>query len=420
MLDATMRNERGTAKTHSERDGACATHPHPPLHQCPAPHNHLVACGDMDGQYPKQHQQMIAPPIAQTTMPTATYMVAPGMNMILPPGAIQYQPMIAGMHMTQAEKAANAKRPWTEEEDRCLMDAIQRYGPQRWPLIASFVQRGRAGKQCRERWFNHLCPQVKKGEWTEEEDRLIQEGVNELGTKWSEIVKRLPGRTDNAIKNRYNSQQRRMQRRARAAVVASEATSQAAAAASGESSATVIATATLKRPRPEGTVTVTASAVVDPNKRSAVTVASPRRTQVVTAHLVSTVPASTSGGGVVTAAPVPATQTVQSEVVADSQVVAEGAAPVDAGAADEPPIEAEPVAASSAEAAGPDDAGAPPAEVVAADSVLEANENPTETAAPPADATSDAQADPIVEASEAEVAPAGSVAAVTEMAVDED
>ena len=117
------------------------------------------------------------------------------------------------MHMTQAEKAANAKRPWTEEEDRCLMDAIQRYGPQRWPLIVLFVQRGRAGKQCRERWFNHLCP-VKKGEWTEEEDRLIQEGVNELGTKWSEIVKRLPGRTDNAIKNRYNSQQRRMQRRA--------------------------------------------------------------------------------------------------------------------------------------------------------------------------------------------------------------
>ena len=51
------------------------------------------------------------------------------------------------------------------------------------------------GKQCRERWFNHLCPEVKKGEWTPEEDELITIGVKELGTKWSEIVKRLPGRT---------------------------------------------------------------------------------------------------------------------------------------------------------------------------------------------------------------------------------
>ena len=117
---------------------------------------------------------------------------------------------------------ANAKRPWTDEEDKLLLEAITKFGAQRWPLIASVVQRGRAGKQCRERWFNHLCPQVKKGEWTEEEDRLISEGVAELGTKWSEIVKRLPGRTDNAIKNRYNSQQRRLQRRARASAVAAQ------------------------------------------------------------------------------------------------------------------------------------------------------------------------------------------------------
>ena len=115
-----------------------------------------------------------------------------------------------------ADKVANAKRPWTTEEDGLLMEAIGKFGTQRWPLIAGHVQRGRAGKQCRERWFNHLSPTVKKGDWTPEEDKVIQEGVAELGTKWSEIVKRLPGRTDNSIKNRYNSQLRREQRRARA------------------------------------------------------------------------------------------------------------------------------------------------------------------------------------------------------------
>jgi hypothetical protein len=164
------------------------------------------------------------PPMAPVQATYAIAQMPGGMMMMAPAGSMEHMMMTAGGMIAidpaalAASKVVNAKRPWTEEEDKRLLEAITQVGAQRWPLIATMVARGRAGKQCRERWFNHLCPAVKKGQWTEEEDRIIQDGVQELGKKWSEIVKRLPGRTDNAIKNRFNSLLRKVQRRARAAL----------------------------------------------------------------------------------------------------------------------------------------------------------------------------------------------------------
>ncbi|XP_038882316.1 transcription factor MYB53-like [Benincasa hispida] len=114
-----------------------------------------------------------------------------------------------GRSPSSCDEIALKRGPWTLEEDEKLVSFITKYGYGRWRALPQLAGLNRCGKSCRLRWTNYLRPDIKRGKFSQEEQQTILNLHSIHGNKWSVIASHLPGRTDNEIKNLWNTHLRK-------------------------------------------------------------------------------------------------------------------------------------------------------------------------------------------------------------------
>ncbi|CAN1844155.1 Transcription factor MYB102 [Linum perenne] len=103
------------------------------------------------------------------------------------------------------------KGTWTHEEDMRLVAYVSRHGCRNWRQLPREAGLARCGKSCRLRWLNYLRPDIKRGSFSKEEEAAVVALHEQLGNKWSIIATHIPGRTDNEIKNFWNTHLKKLQ-----------------------------------------------------------------------------------------------------------------------------------------------------------------------------------------------------------------
>lgn len=131
-------------------------------------------------------------------------------------GLNEYKPLIKPLSSTSCSDQQDNKQGWNSIEDEILLKIVSSRGAKAWSAIAkelnTMVHEGsqvRQGRHCRERWYNHVDPELVKGLWKEEEDNFIIQQQIVMGNKWSEIARKMQGRTENSVKNRFKSLMRK-------------------------------------------------------------------------------------------------------------------------------------------------------------------------------------------------------------------